>query len=108
MKKLIGHLAANVNHVFDGLTKELSENRALLNWVYAIAYLALIFYCAVTNKDAQTAAIYATAGIIGTIFASWVIGASYEKVQQMHCNMASTAAPAKPLTDKEQEETAGD
>lgn len=67
----------------DRCIEELNDHRTILNWFYAAAYLALVFFCVVTNKNSQNTAIVTTGGIIGTIFASYVLGSSYEKVQKM-------------------------
>jgi hypothetical protein len=86
-------LWARVEPITDGITKELSENRAVLNWIYAAAYLALIFYCAVENQNSHNTAIMTTGGIVGTIFSVYVMAGSYEKVSKMRINSSSSAEP---------------
>lgn len=102
-KNCFNYMLGKADRAFDGITRELSDNRVILNWMYCLAYLALIFFCAHDNKESQSAAIYATAGIVGTIFSAWVIGTSYEKVQFMR---VESSRPR--MTEKEQEEAAGD
>lgn len=101
----IHYMGGKADKAIDALTKELADNRAILNWMYCLAYLALIFFCVHDNKESQNAAIYATAGIVGTIFSAWVIGTSYEKVQTMRIDAAK---PPPQMSDEEQENAAGD
>lgn len=107
METILGwasYLKKKADRAFDDLTKELGDNRAILNWVYACAYLALIFYCVINNPLSHNTAIMTTGGIIGTIFSVYVLGGSYEKVQRMRCE----AEHAADMTEEEQEEAAGD
>jgi hypothetical protein len=86
---------ARADRIIEGLTKELSENRVLLCWIYAAAYLALIFYCAVKNPGSHNTAILTTGGIVGTIFSVYVLAGSYEKVAQMRIDNESDDPPAE-------------
>ena len=69
-----------IDRFLDFFIKELSEGRVLLCWFYALAYLALIFYCVVTNLNSHSIAITVTGGITGSIISAWVLGKSYENV----------------------------
>jgi hypothetical protein len=84
-----------VDQIADGIVDELSENRAILNWIYAAAYLALIFFCAYTNPGSHNTAIMTTGGIIGTIFSAYVLAASYEKVTKMKIDSTAEEPPAE-------------
>lgn len=89
------YLLSKGNRVMDGITAELSENKAILNWIYAAAYLALIFYCAINNSGSHNTAIMTTGGIVGTIFSAYVMSSSYEKVAKMRIDSAVEEPPAE-------------
>ena len=85
---------------------ELSQNKVILCWIYAIAYLVLIFYCVTRNQSSQSAAIYTTGGLMGTIFASYVTSASYEKIAKYRVDAPSAGGldgPGSPATGDEPE-----
>ena len=64
------YIAAKADRAFDLLTKELSQNRTVLVWIYSAAFLALVFYTAVTNEKSQATSIMTLGGIVGTCFSS--------------------------------------
>lgn len=107
--KLASYIGVRVHHMFDRFTKDLTEHRVLLNWLYAVAYLALVFFCAVTNKSSQNTAIVTTGSIVSAIFATYVLGSSYEKVAKMRLTSpASGASEAEGVASTTDEEKAGD
>jgi hypothetical protein len=100
------YMGGRVHHMFDGFTRDLTEHRILLNWVYAFAYLALIFFCVQDNQNSQNTAIVTTGGIVGSIFTAYVLGSSYEKVQKMRS--ADIRSSASEMSADDQEKAAGD
>jgi len=110
MNRLACYVGGRAHHVFEGFTRDLSESRVILNWMYCFAYLALIFYCAVNNPASHNAAIYTTGGIVSTIFTVYILGSSYEKVQKMrNGNGHRPAEEIRPeMSEDEQKDAAGD
>lgn len=109
--RFLHYMWGKVQHAFDGLTKELSDHRVILNWLYALAYLALIFFCVTTNKESMTAAIYSTAGIVGTIFSAWVVGSAVNNVNRRAPYTApytGMSGQMSHMTEHDEEEAAGD
>lgn len=69
--------------ILNAITKRLSEDRTILNWIFAVFYLGLIVFCVYKNKEVMDTAIRSTSMIISIIFSSWVAASSYEKVSQL-------------------------
>lgn len=101
--RLTKYMGGRVHHMFDSFTRDLSEHRVLLNWVYAFAYLALVFFCVQDNHASQNTAIVTTGGIVSAIFTSYILGSSYEKVTKM-----KVAAEVATESEPKDEEVAGD
>jgi hypothetical protein len=95
------------DRLIDQLTAELSSNRALLNWGYALAYLAIVFYCIQDSPESQNTAIVTTGGIVSVIFTSWVCAGSYESVARMRLEQQQKAEVQEPEIHEE-EKGAGD
>jgi len=90
---LLNHLDKFSNR----LVRELAESRSMLNWVYCTCYLALVWYCVITNPSSMNTAIVTTGTLVGAIFTSYVFGQSYEKVVRIRTN----GAQPKPETGDE-------
>jgi hypothetical protein len=103
---LFRYLKSKSDQILDGVTEELSQNRAILNWVYCASYLAMAWYSILNYPESVDVCIMTTGTLVGAIFASYVFGASYEKATEIKYG----SKPPEPATswDSENEEGAGD
>lgn len=105
--ELVRYLLPKLDKSFDHFTGELSQNKTILCWIYAAAYLALIFFCVTTNPASMTAAIYTTGSLMGTIFASYVLSASYETIAKYRIDTPAAGAGSDVTGDEPEPEHEG-
>ena len=113
-KKVISAISTRIKSSFVWLEKQIVSSaehiaedsrslRVLLNWVYCIFYLWLVWYGVTHYKDCITTAIISTSTLVGAIFTGYVFTKSYEKVRMKESNAYEKKGGNKKPTLEERE-----
>lgn len=99
--KILHWLTDEVVDFFQNLARDVKSLRSLLNWIYCLTYIWLVWYCVTHYKESANTAIMTTGTIVSAIFAGYVFTKSYEKVKGMtleneNAKISNSAEATKP------------
>ena len=100
-KRASEYVGKKADRWVDRAIEELSDTRSIWCWIYCACYIALVWYCVINYPASANTAITVTGTLVGSIFASYVFGASYVKGCEIKSNGHSKPAK-KPVDDPEE------
>lgn len=96
--KIIAWLEQEITDYAKHLARDSRSLRVILNWVYCLFYLWLVWYGVTNYKECINTAIISTSTLVGAIFTGYVFSKSYEKGK-----IADAIKPTAPPTPEESE-----